>query len=183
MPTKHASDEEDKDLVFLFAEYTVNLLKKILSDPLINLVRDDVTSEGEEELPDASSPWRTNQAVKLSVVRQLWNAAREHIPDDERGKVARMFMLFLMQEEPRLIEPGEGDARGEWACLSAEVMMYCSVESFKAFWGIRGTSREWTWGWSADARSLVWRQFSNRWREVAGTEWETLLLLLGVPFA
>ncbi|KAI0322414.1 hypothetical protein OF83DRAFT_803492 [Amylostereum chailletii] len=186
---------QDDDDTLVVAQRVVTILTDMLGDSTLILIQTPETPQAQDPLGEdqntfakaqarASSPWRSNAAVKLSVARELWGPAARIIPDEELGTIAKSFIDFLIEKESELVweEDSPHDAREQWSLLCAEVLLHCSPTWLQSFWGIRGASSACSWDWTPDMRGLVWRTFSGRWRELATSKWEIALQLLGVPF-
>ncbi|KAI0061493.1 hypothetical protein BV25DRAFT_1857413 [Artomyces pyxidatus] len=184
---------DDDDALLKLAERIGSILSNILEDPDVQLVPKPETPPADHLMFDpeivhnpALTPHaRSNAAMKLSVTRDLWECAHQIVPAHEIGVASENVLAFLMEKESSLVWETDSphDAREQWALLCTEMLVHCRAGPLKVFWGMRSTSKKWEWGWSAEVRSLVWRNFAERWREIACAKWENALVLLGVPFA
>ena len=187
-------DSQDEDLVQKLAELTVSLMQDILGDRNVQLV-----PSADEPAPSDAGPGvdllthtRSNEAMKLAVVRSLWAQAHAVLPTEAlAGSPSEALLTWLMKKEVALVVETDTphDARTQWANLCADVIVRTgaagcspSLPLLRMFWGTPGASQRWAWNWSTDVRSRVWRAFTEQWRTLA-KGWEEAPVLLSVPFA
>ncbi|KAA1469740.1 hypothetical protein DENSPDRAFT_816901 [Dentipellis sp. KUC8613] len=183
--------EDDDEALLAFADEIANTLSGILGNQNIQFVPESrpvsrtpiIDSAGRASMP-LKPHVRSNAAMKLSVTRDLWEIVREIIPEDDHSVAAERLLVYLMENEMDLVWETHSphDARTQWTNLCVELLVGCREKTSKIFWGLKGPTK-WDWGWTAELRSLVWRIFVERWREIAPSKWEAALLFLGVPFA
>jgi len=174
-----------------FAEHAGSTLASIIVDPDIQLVP---TTTPELDAFDNANPAlkphaRSNAAMKLSVARDLWDIVHRVIPVDDIFVTGQKLLACLVENESDLVWETDSphDARTQWTLLCGEILVHCGSDPLKEFWGVRGAMKgDCRWQvsqWSSEVKSLVWRKFVERWREIAPSSWEDALLLLGVPFS
>lgn len=181
------SESRDESGMATMVQRTATILTEILGDQTIQLsaaaeTADDFILEAPEDAPPLHN--RSNAAMKLCVVRDLWGIVSKALPDDYRGVAGETLASYLVEKEADLTWETDSpdDARSEWTWLCSEVLVHCPVGLLKTFWGVDGTTRQWDWQWTVEVRSLVWRTFIERWHEIAPSKWENTLFLLAVPF-
>ncbi|KAI0044102.1 hypothetical protein FA95DRAFT_1681450 [Auriscalpium vulgare] len=180
-------DSEDAQGMILFTTRVSNILCSIIVGTDINFIPMVESPHPDDDLfpnPALHRHARSNAAMKLSVVRDLWALATHIIPIEELGVGGEHLLAFIMQKEDEAVcdSTTPDDARCQWALLCAEVLVKCRDAPLKMFWGA-DMSKKWTWEWTDDVRSAVWRTFCERWREIGASRWENALFLLGVPFS
>ena len=124
--------------------------------------------------------YRWKPALKLLLVRQLWQAVEAIFPSKSLLAPSRKMLELLKQRDEDLVVETRvtDEVRGQWSLLCAEVAYKCEENALKEFWV--GTSGECVW---PDAvRSFVWSHFTMKWREEKCSSWEAAIILLGVPF-
>ncbi|KAH7912528.1 hypothetical protein BJ138DRAFT_1112247 [Hygrophoropsis aurantiaca] len=126
---------------------------------------------------------RSNAALKLSVIRDLWTVVRTTFPNNLLHAGGTKLLAYLDQEEADLVWETDSpdDARKEWAYLSAEVLIVCDISELQQFWTRRARSVT-KMTFEPGVQSLVWGCFVQKWTEDAEATWEGAALLLGVPF-
>jgi hypothetical protein len=193
-----SSDGQEDDLVQKLAELAVSLMQDILGDPKVQLVPsgDAPTPSHVESEVDLAPHTRSNAAMKLAVVRELWTHAHSLLPARAlAGSPSEALLTWLMERDAEIVWETDTphDARTQWAMLCAEVLVRtgpagagCCTSApalLRVFWGIPGgAGRRRTWNWCMDVRARVWRVFVERWRVLA-EGWEEAPVLLSVPFA
>lgn len=195
-----SSDGQEDDLVQKLAELAVSLMQDILGDPKVQLVPtgDAPAPSHVESEVDLAPHTRSNAAMKLAVVRELWTHAHALLPARALvGSPSEALLSWLMEREAEIVWETDTphDARTQWAMLCAEVLLRTGAAAagcctsaptlLRVFWGIPGGSgrrRTTTWNWTLDVRARVWRVFVERWRVLA-EGWEEAPVLLSVPFA
>jgi hypothetical protein len=176
------------------AVLTVSLMQDILGDPNVQLVpaADEPTPSHAGPEVDLAPHTRSNAAMNLAVVRSLWAKAHAVLPAQAfAGPPSETLITWLVKKEMVLVWETDTphDARTQWANLCAEVIVRSgaagcsySLPLLRMFWGTPGASQRWTWSWTMEVRSRVWRAFMERWRTLA-KGWEEAPVLLSVPFA
>ena len=181
-------DDDDDAGTVDFATKAATILVDILCDPKL-----DLSTKVGPPLPQHSSPAmsrkpsllssRSNSALKLSVVRELWTVVRTTFPNNLLQPAGARLLACLREDEADLVWETDSpdDARKQWAYLCAEVLVICEVDSLREFWAKRSSAMA-MMSYEPGVQSLVWGCFIEKWTEDTEGPWEGAALLLGVPF-
>ena len=185
--------DEDDILVVKLAERMLTIITDMLADTKLIVIQTPETPQAQDPLREDDTlskqlfpTWRSNEAVKLEIARELWNDASKIFPAEDMAVICQPFLTFLSKKEPELTreeEPSSTDAREQWTMLCVEVLLGCSPSWLQSFWGVDGNKTIFSWDWRPETRGFVWRKFCAHWQEVSSSKWENILLLLAVPFA
>ena len=128
--------------------------------------------------PLPSYRWRP--ALKLLLVRELWQSAQEIFPLPVLQESAQKILTMLVEKQDDLVVEAHvaDEVRGQWALLCAEVTYRCEDEALGLFWSPDAGASS----WSENVRSFVWSHFVMKWKEEKGAEWDSGMVLLGAPF-
>ncbi|EMD40251.1 hypothetical protein CERSUDRAFT_122305 [Gelatoporia subvermispora B] len=147
--SSQSTDGENEDGVVRFAHQAVEVLIDLLCDFTldISMVRgnpDESTSASPlRPTPKASrkpESSRCNLGLKLVLARDLWTVMKTAFSREALESPAQKLLAFLVEQDKELVGNGHhaDEVRRQWACLCAEVVSYCDVESLQAFWGGKG---------------------------------------------
>lgn len=158
-------------------------------------VLQDISSSWEAE-PLASTPpldsvqhkssagQDSDVASKLKLVRRLWSSLCDLMPQLRQSNAGLSLIGYLMKNEADLIETGE-EALSQWASLAAEILITLDKDAILAFWGyeVYEDIPKWSWDWINEQKHFVWTKFVRVWTADRTANWETLIVLLSIPFA
>lgn len=187
---KLRADDADSQEASEYATPAAAILMGVLQDDTLDLTprvdSNSLPSSSDGATPQTDMPpnTRTNAALRLKVIRDLWSATRTVIPYEHLSTAGEKLLSCLMKNEHELTDPGK-DAQDEWASLCAELLVVCDVDELKAFWGYHTSpdNKKWERNLTSDIQNLVWKCFVEKWKEDEKGNWEGGVVLLGVPFA
>ncbi|KAF8442906.1 hypothetical protein L210DRAFT_3611408 [Boletus edulis BED1] len=179
-------DADDQDGVIEFAAKSASILTEILRDSQLDLASTACPTSskmGSHSKATKSMPVRSNSAMKLGVVRELWACMRTTFPNSLLHAGGTKLLECLVEDECDLVwETDAPDtARKEWAKLCSETLAICDVEELEKFWAKRSRSYA-IMTFEPGVRSLVWGCFVETWTADREASWEGAIILLGVPF-
>ena len=180
------SDADDHDGIIEFASKSASILAEILRDLQLDLalIACPTSSKiGSHSNATKVVPVRSNSAMKLGAVRELWACMRTIFPNNLLYAGGAKLLECLVEDEADLIwETDAPDtAREEWAKLCSETLAVCDVEELEKFWTKRSQSYA-TMTYEPGVRSQVWGYFVETWTADREASWEGATILLGVPF-
>ncbi|KAG2037799.1 hypothetical protein BDR03DRAFT_896321 [Suillus americanus] len=186
-------DDNDDHGTIDFASKAAAILVDILRDPKLDLSakfgpppsqQASSPISGVRVTPRRTSmPSRSNAALKLVVIRDLWTLMRTTFPNNVLHSAGARLLACLIEDEADLVWETDSpdDARKQWAYLCAEVLVVCEVDDLREFWAKRSRAMV-MMSYEPGVQSLVWGCFVEKWTEDAEGSWEGAALLLGVPF-
>ncbi|KAF9241177.1 hypothetical protein BU15DRAFT_61124 [Melanogaster broomeanus] len=186
-------DADDHDGIVDFAIQAAGVLAKVIRDCELDLTMppssrvgaSPVSSEsGQRSKKTAcSSSTRSNSAMKLCVVRELWASMRTTFPNNLLHAGGAKLLECLIEDESDLVWETDhpDDARREWAKLCAETLVVCDIDELRQFWAKRSRSYA-MMTYESGVQSLVWGCFIETWKADTEGSWESATLLLGAPF-
>ncbi|KIK93333.1 hypothetical protein PAXRUDRAFT_829068 [Paxillus rubicundulus Ve08.2h10] len=189
-------DADDHDGIVDFAAQATGILAQILRDPQLELtlkVGPPSSKGGASPVSSRSiqlakkighSPsTRSNAAMKLFVVRELWASMRTTFPNNLLHAGGAKLVECLVEDESDLVWETDtpDDARKEWAKLSAETLVICDIDELRKFWERRSRSYA-MMSYEPGVQSLVWGCFIEAWKVDTEGSWEGATILLGIPF-
>ncbi|KIJ62575.1 hypothetical protein HYDPIDRAFT_176396 [Hydnomerulius pinastri MD-312] len=189
-------DADDHDSIVDFASRAGGILVEILRDSKLDLTMKVPPSSsigGANATPAGSGQRakrmaqnktaRSNSAMKLSVIRELWSSMRTTFPNNLLHAGGAKLLECLIEDESDLVWETDApdDARKEWAKLCAETLVVCDIDELRKFWAKRSRSYA-MMTYEAGVQSLVWGCFIEKWKADAEGSWEGAVILLGVPF-
>ncbi|KAF8551673.1 hypothetical protein OG21DRAFT_1498937 [Imleria badia] len=179
-------DADDHDGIIEFASKSASILAEVLRDSQLDLSLIALPASSKIGLHSKATKnisVRSNSAMKLGTVRELWASMRTIFPSNLLHAGGAKLLECLVEDESDLVwETDAPDtARKEWARLSSETLAVCDVEELKKFWAKRSQSYA-TMTYEPGVRSLVWSCFVETWTADREASWEGATILLGVPF-
>ncbi|KAH7885266.1 hypothetical protein F5I97DRAFT_1357061 [Phlebopus sp. FC_14] len=182
------SDADDHSGIVDFAAKAASILVEILRDAKLDLTPSSSSTMTSPIVglrarkTNLNRSARSNSALKLTVIRELWAAMRVTFPDNLLHAGGTTIVRCLVEDESDLVweTDSPADARKEWAQLCAETLIVCYDDELRKFWEKR--SRSFGLTYEAGVESLVWGCFVEKWKEDAVCSWESAVILLGVPF-
>ncbi|KAG1745909.1 uncharacterized protein EDB91DRAFT_1236218 [Suillus paluster] len=185
-------DENNDDGTIDFATKAAEILVDILGDSKLDFSAKYGPPPSQHVSPVAgvrvtpkrsSLPSRSNAALKLVVVRDLWAVLRTTFPNNLLHSAGTSLLACLIEDETNLVWETDSpdDARKQWAYFCAEVLVVCELDDLREFWTRRSSAMS-MMSYEPGVQSLVWGCFVERWTEDTEGSWEGAALLLGVPF-
>ncbi|KAF8842180.1 hypothetical protein BDN67DRAFT_995787 [Paxillus ammoniavirescens] len=189
-------DADDHDGIVDFAAQAAAILVQILRDPQLELIlkvaspsskggASPISSRSGQlaKKTDRSRSTRSNAAVKLRVVRELWASMRTTFPHNLLHAGGATLIECLIEDESDLVWETDtpDDARKEWAKLCAETLVICDIDELRKFWERRSRSYA-MMTYEPGVQSLVWGCFIETWKVDTEGSWEGATILLGIPF-
>lgn len=139
-----------------------------------------LTNEGIEIL-DGDVGCAGNQRLKLMLVRTLWIASVENLPESCLIGAVKPMISFLVKSH-RVLVPStdsasgdEDEALSEWSQFCAQVATAIPIGITKLMW-------ENDWEWDDTARARAWRSYARGWAEDSRGSWREAATILGLPF-
>lgn len=181
-------DADDHDTIIEFASIVAHILTEILRDSQLDLAMvacqtSSVPKTGSHTKATKSIPMRSNSAMKLAAVRELWACMRATFPNNSLHSGGARLLECLVEDESDLVWEIDApdSAREEWAKLCSETLVVCDGEELERFWTQRSRSYA-SMTYEPGVHSLVWGCFVETWTADHRASWEGATILLGVPF-
>ncbi|KAJ7095727.1 hypothetical protein B0H15DRAFT_1019816 [Mycena belliarum] len=162
-----------------FANKAADILVDILLDTTMDVT---LKVRGTRFCTDGLEPTNelSNAALKVRLVRALWETTRTIIPRAHLGSAAYKLVFTLLKQGDEFTDSGKASWT-EWAAFCAEALMVCDHNDLQEFWNCVGASNT-KWDWTDATMSTVWRTFVEKWKDEAECPWPAVLLLLTIPF-
>lgn len=190
------TDAHDVEGIIVLADYIADILSAVLRSKKLDLalkVADDaellvptspLKPEGDaspSQAVDTLAPNRWRPALKLLLVRELWDTVQRTFPALALVDAGQKVLDVLIDRQVDLVVDIDvaDEVRAQWALLCAEVAYHCQKEkALVIFWGAESMAKD----WPECVRSFVWAHFVMKWRDENSAGWESAITLLAVPF-
>ncbi|KIJ13077.1 hypothetical protein PAXINDRAFT_156664 [Paxillus involutus ATCC 200175] len=189
-------DADDYDGIIDFAAQAAGIPAQILCDPQLELTlkvgppsskggTSPISSRSGQlaKKTGRSQSTRSNAAIKLGVVRELWASMWTTFPHNLLHTGGAKLIECLIEDESDLVWETDSpdDARKEWAKLCAETLVICDIDELRKFWEERSRSYA-MMTYESGVQSLMWGCFIETWKADTEGSWEGTTILLGIPF-